>query len=252
MKWRGRVAELFSRCKRIGKPAFLPLIDPEKPPSLSRVTPVLKRATAILIGGSLNVTPYDIDELVHTLRANDITKPVILFPGGLNNIARSADAILFMSLLNSNDIYWVIGAQVAAAPIIARLGLEALPTAYIIVGEGGAAGHMGRAQYIPPEKPEIVTAYTLAAKYLGMHYIYLEAGSGAHRHIPVETVSYVRRAVGDGIFLIVGGGIRTPDTAQKIIQAGADAIVIGTLIERNPEEARRIADAIDPCLPENI
>ena len=252
MKWRGRVAELLSRCKRLGKPVFLPLIDPEKPPTIDRVTPVLRKATAILIGGSLNVTPYDIDELVYTLRDRGIAKPMILFPGGLNNIARSADAILFMSLLNSNDIYWVIGAQVAAAPIIARLGLEVLPTAYVIVGEGGAAGHMGRAQYIPPEKPEIITAYTLAAKYLGMRFIYLEAGSGAHRHIPVETISYVRKAIGEDMFLIVGGGIRTPSIAEELINAGADAVVIGTLIEKDPNEAQRIADTISPCLPENI
>ncbi len=252
MKWKGRVAETLFRCKKLGRPVFLPLIDPEKPPLLERVQMVLERATAILIGGSLNVTPYDIDELISSVRHASIDKPIILFPGGLNNIARNADAILFMSLLNSNDVYWVIGAQVSAAPIIAKLGLEALPTAYIIIGEGGAAGHVGRAQYIPPEKPELVAAYTLAAKLLGMRFVYLEAGSGARRHIPPEAIAAARKAAGQEIFLIAGGGIRTPDTAAKILEAGADAIVVGTLIEKNPEAALEIAEAINPCQPEGI
>ena len=245
--WRGRVARALLDAKRRGCKAFFALLDPDKPVDLDRVTPVLRRATAVLIGGSLGVTPYDVDELIAKLRGRGVEAPIIIFPGGINNVARSADAILYMSLLNSNDVHWVIGAQVAAAPIVARLGLEPLPTAYIILGEGGAAGHVGRVQPLPLDKPDIAAAYVLAAKFLGMRFIYLEAGSGARRHIPPEVVEASRRAAGQEPYIIVGGGIRTPDTARELTEAGADAIVVGTLIEKNPEKAIDIIEAIDSC-----
>ncbi len=245
--WRGRVARALFEAKRRGCKAFFALLDPDKPVDLDRVTPVLTRSTAILIGGSLGVTPYDVDVLVENLRARGVTAPIIIFPGGVNNVAKSADAILYMSLLNSNDIHWVIGAQVAAAPIVARLGLETLPTAYIILGEGGAAGHVGRVQPIPLNKPELTAAYVLAARFLGMRFVYLEAGSGASRHIPGETVAAARKAAGEHLYLIVGGGIRTPTAALEVVEAGADGVVVGTLIEREPEKALEIIEAIHAC-----
>ena len=44
-------------------------------------------------------------------------------------------------------------------------------------------------------------------------------------------VSAVRKHY-EGI-LIVGGGIRAPDTAKEIAEAGADVIVISTMIEQD-------------------
>ncbi|AEM38026.1 geranylgeranylglyceryl phosphate synthase [Pyrolobus fumarii 1A] len=237
--------KLLLERKEKGCKSFFALLDPDKPIDINKLIPILTRATVVLIGGSLGVTPYDIDDLITRAREAGIDKPFVLFPGGLNNIAANADAILYMSLLNSLDPYWIIGAQVAAAPIVKRLGLEVLPTAYIIVGEGGAAGHVGRAQTIPLDKPELVAAYTLAAKYLGMQFVYLEAGSGAHTHIPPETVKLTRKVVGNDVYLIVGGGIRDVDTALAVLEAGADAIVIGTLLERQPEKATEIVETVN-------
>ncbi len=245
-RWRGRVKEHLLSIRGRGCKAFFALIDPEKPPDVKQVKPVLESATAILIGGSLGVTPYDIDEIINEIREAGVDKPVILFPGGLNNIAREADAILYMSLLNSLDPYWISGAQVAAAPLIHRLGLEVLPTAYIIVGYGGAAGHVGRAYTIPPDKPEIITAYVLAAKYMGMQFVYLEAGSGAPNAIQPESIKAARQAAPD-VYLIVGGGVRDAKTAKMIIDAGADAIVMGTLIEEDPTKAVLIAADVTRC-----
>ena len=244
--WRGRVRKHLFELRERGCKAFFALIDPEKPPVLQRVKSVLTRSTAILIGGSLGVTPYDVDRLVIELREGGVDKPVIIFPGGLNNIGKEADAILYMSLLNSLDPYWISGAQVAAAPIVYRLGLEALPTAYIIVGYGGAAGHVGRAQVLPLEKPELIATYVLAAKYMGMQFVYIEAGSGAPSSVPPEAVRMAREVAPD-VYLIVGGGIRDAATAKKLVEAGADAIVLGTLIERNPEKAAEIAAVITRC-----
>lgn len=62
-----------------------------------------------------------------------------------------------------------------------------------------------------------------------MKYIYLEAGSGALEPVPGAIISAVKNAT--EVFLIVGGGIRTPQAASKAVAAGADIIVTGTLVE---------------------
>jgi phosphoglycerol geranylgeranyltransferase len=240
----GKVERELRRKVEAGEKLFLLLSDPEKPLSLETVKMMSDNGVdALLVGGSLNVTPYDIDEYVQKLRQEGIKLPVVIFPGGLNNIARSADAILFMTLINSIDPYWLAGAQVAAAPIIKRLGLEVIPTTYIIVGYGGAAGHIGRAIPIPYETPYIAAAYALAGAYLGSRLIYLEAGSGAPQPVPVEAVALSKRLLDDQL-LIVGGGIRTVEAARERINAGADGIVVGTIAELNPERALSILAAV--------
>jgi len=227
-----------------GERLFFLLSDPEKPLKHSVVARFEEAgADALLVGGSLNVTPYDVDEYVRALRRQGIELPVILFPGGLSNLAREADAILFMTLLNSVDPYWVMGAQVAAAPLVKRLGLEAIPTGYLIVGHGGAAGHIGRALPIPYENSYIAAAYAAAAELLGLRFLYLEAGSGAPKPLPPEAVSAARKG-GPELVLIAGGGIRSVETAKALITAGADGLVIGTLAERRPEAALEILSAV--------
>lgn len=240
----GRVEAALRRKVEAGEKLFFLLSDPEKPLDVEVVARFEESgADALLIGGSLNVTPYDIDSYISALREHGVKLPTILFPGGLNNVARSADAILFMSLLNSLDSYWLIGAQVSAALLVKRLGLEAIPTAYIIVGHGGAAGHIGRAQPIPLENVYIVAAYAAAAELLGFRAIYLEAGSGSPHPIPVEAVRHARAATED-ILLIAGGGIKSPEYARSLVDSGADAIVVGTLAETNPGKALGILERV--------
>ena len=249
MKWRGRV-EQYLRSARQQEILHFALVDPEKVNDLNKLKSILENlvsagTNAILIGGSLSVTGYDIDPIIDIVE--ELGVPSILFPGSVAGLSPRADAILFLSLLNSENTYYVIGAQVYAAPLIKRFGIEVLPTAYLIVGYGGAAGYMGFARPLPYEKPEIGAAFALAAKYLGMRYLYLEAGSGAPQPIPDEFVRYIRSTVEDDLFIIVGGGIRDPETAYRIACSGADAIVTGTVIERNPQRAIEIVKRIKQC-----
>ncbi len=233
----GRVERELRRKLNSGEKLFFLLSDPERP-----LEPGLVKefddsgADALLVGGSVNVAPTDIDRYITSLRRLDISIPIVLFPGGLNNIAGSADAILFMVLMNSLDPYWLMGAQVTAAPLIKRFGLEAIPTGYVIVGHGGAAGHIGRAHPIPFENPYLASIYAMAAEMLGFRFLYLEAGSGSPRPVPLEAIRAARNST-DYIVLVVGGGIRSSDYALKLYDVGADAIVIGTLAERDPQAA---------------
>ena len=222
------------------------LIDPDKitPREASELAAQMAKCgtDAILVGGSIGVSQVDVDDVVKSVKSS-VKLPVILFPGNVSGISRYADAILFMSLLNSLDPYYIIGAQVLGSVMVKRFKLEAIPTAYIIIGEGGAAGHVGKAYGIPPEKPEIAAAYALAASMLGMRFVYFERGSGASDTVKPETVKLTKKIV-NNIFLIVGGGIRSEDKASKLASAGADAIVTGTIVEEDLDKASRIIRAI--------
>jgi phosphoglycerol geranylgeranyltransferase len=208
------------------------LIDPEKvtPPQASRIAGKAKLSgtSAIMIGGSTFFSVGHLDDVVRTVKRT-VKIPIILFPNNVTGISRYADAIWFMSLLNSIDPYFLIGAHILGAPLIKKARLEPIPMGYIIVGDGGTAGVVGKAIPIPYNKPELAIAHALAGQYLGMHFIYLEAGSGAKKPVPSEMIRAVRNSV--DIPLIVGGGIRSRSQALAAASAGANIIVTGNVIE---------------------
>ena len=210
----------------------LPLIDSENSSDAAAIAKKVEEngASAISVGGSSITDQLELAKVVAETKAR-IKVPVILFPGNVTGVSPKADAILFTSLLNSENPYFITEAQALAAISVKKYGIEPLPTAYIIVGEGTAAWFVGRARGIPFHKPKIAVMYSLAAQYMGMRFVYLEAGSGASQNVPPEMVAAVRKQY-EGI-LIVGGGIRSPDTAALIAEAGADIIVIGTMIEKD-------------------
>jgi len=185
--------------------------------------------SAILVGGSSATDQIEMDKVVKGIKQG-IKIPIILFPGNVTGIVPNADAILFSSLMNSENPYFISQAQALGAPSVLKFGLEPLPTAYLVIGEGTSAWFVGSARGIPFEKPKIAAAYSLAAQFLGMRFVYLEAGSGAKSSVTPEMVKTVR-SVFNG-FLIVGGGIRDAKTAKGLVDAGANALVIGTFLEK--------------------
>ncbi|MGH9991938.1 MAG: geranylgeranylglyceryl/heptaprenylglyceryl phosphate synthase [Nitrososphaera sp.] len=221
----------------------LPLIDSENSADAASLARKLEDmgASAILIGGSSAIDQLELAKVVSQVKEK-IKIPVILFPGNVTGVSPKADAILFSSLLNSENPYFMTGAQALGALAVKKYGIEPLPTAYIIVGEGTAAWFVGRARGIPFHRPNIAIMYSLAAQYMGMRFVYLEAGSGASQNVPPEMVAAVRKYF-DGI-LIVGGGIRTAETAAKLAKAGADVIVIGTMIEKEANWQDRFSSII--------
>jgi len=241
-----RVSSYIRKKISEGETLHFTLVDPAKLSSaedLDRVSTKLAEAgtDCFMVGGSIGVSESDVDAVALALKRTGL--PVIAFPGNVSGVSRYVDAILFMSLLNSEDPYFIIGAQVAGAPLVARYGIEVLPTGYIIIGYGGAAGHMGRARPIPYEKPEIALAYAMAAYMLGMNYIYLEAGSGAPKPVPPELVRMVKRVLPDAV-LIVGGGVRTPEVAAELARAGADVVVTGNIVEDDIGRAIEIVKTV--------
>ena len=199
--------------------------------------------SAILIGGSSATDQIEMAEVVKGIKKG-IKIPIILFPGNVTGVVPDADAILFSSLMNSENPYFITQAQALGAPSVLKFGLEPLPTAYLVIGDGTSAWFVGSARGIPFEKPKIAAAYALAAQFLGMRFVYLEAGSGAKSSVTPEMVKTVRKAFNG--FLIVGGGIRDIKTATELVKAGADALVIGTFLEKggSVKKLAEIAKAI--------
>ena len=225
----------------------LTLLDPEKVTrsSAKALAKAIDKSgsAAIMIGGSTAVSVYHTDEVISTIKKQ--TKiPVIIFPNDLVGISREADAIFFMSLMNSMNPYYITHAQALGAPLVKRYGLEPIPMGYVIVGDrGAAAAFVGQVNPIPFDKPSLAVIYGMAAQFMGKRFFYLEAGSGVERPISREMVAAVSEQI--EIPLVVGGGIRSPKVARQIVKAGAQIIVTGTLVEKaSPEVLRRVVRSI--------
>jgi phosphoglycerol geranylgeranyltransferase len=154
---------------------------------------------------------------------------VIIFPEGPGSLTGDADAVLFMSLLNSRNLDLVIRAHVKAAPIVRSLGLEPIPLGYVVVAPGMRVGEVGAVDVVARNALSTAQGFGLAAEFLGMRFLYLEAGSGAPSPVPAEMVEAVRSVL--SIPLIVGGGIRTGHDARTLLQHGAQILVTGTVTE---------------------
>ncbi len=241
----GRVEKYLLDKIAAEKSIHITLIDPEDI-TVAQASVVAENSknsgtAAIMIGGSTFVSQEHLDNVVQAIK-KVVDIPTILFPNNVSGISRHSDAIWFMSLLNSVDPYFLIGAQILGAPLIKKFNIEPISMGYIIVGSGGTAGIVGKAIAIPYDKPELAAAHALAGQYLGMRFIYLEGGSGAANPVPPEMIKAVKHYL--DIPLIVGGGIRTKEQAAAAASAGADIIVTGNIIEKT-DGKQRISEVIE-------
>ena len=218
---------------------YLVLIDPDLKND-TRIPALVEGANrsgadAILVGGSLMMDDL-FEERIARVKAES-NLPVILFPGGVGQVTKHVDAMLFMSLLSGRNAQYLIGEQVRAAPLVKQYGLETIPTGYLLFsgGKPTTVELMSNSQPLPMERADLAISHCLAAQYLGMAVVYLEAGSGAERSIPEATIAAIASQL--DIPLIVGGGIRTPEAAAAKVQAGAKFIVTGTILEEDGDDS---------------
>ena len=233
-----------------GRVRHVTLIDPDKqPPQIAsdRACVAVEAGTSMIFVGGSTDTP---DEMVHAtcvaiqegleLRAFAASQspdgdelrwqiPVVLFPGGSHALSPAADAITFMMLMNSTDRRFLVGEQLRGAPYLDKFGVDALPTGYLVCHPGGKVGEVGSADLLMPDDVDLVKAYSLTAAMYGFKLLYLEAGSGADKQVNPELIKSARTT--DGLTIIVGGGIRTPEQAKLAAESGADWVVTGTLTE---------------------
>jgi putative glycerol-1-phosphate prenyltransferase len=225
---------------------FAVLIDPDKY-DRQRLEAVVSRAEQsqvdfIFVGGSL-LTFDHLDETIRAIKAST-TIPVILFPGSIMQIHEKADAVLLLSLISGRNADLLIGKHVIAAPYLKKSNLEILPTGYMLIESGPltTAQYISNTIPIPRKKDDIAVCTAMAGEMLGLRLIYMDAGSGAEVPVSTSMIKKVKESI--SIPLIIGGGIRTPEQAHESCQAGADIIVVGNAIEKDPSVINEIASAV--------
>ncbi len=226
------------------KKQFAVLVDPDKYDSKQLVDlSVIARKTMVsyfFVGGSL-LSEDNLDNTIKVIK-NNCQIPVIIFPGDINQINSNADGILLLSLISGRNPDLLIGKHVTAAPFLKRSGLQILPTGYMLIDSGRptTASYMSNSLPIPADKDEIAVSTALAGEMLGLKLIYMDGGSGALNPIPVSMIEKVKSNI--SIPVIVGGGIRTPESASERFRAGADIIVVGNAIENESSLLEKIAE----------
>ena len=236
--------------KKNGQKSFAILIDPDKV-SVASLTALIDlaikaKADYFFVGGSLVVSD-NLDTCVLTIKQQCST-PIILFPGSPSQISKHADALLYLSLISGRNADLLIGQHVISAPFVKKSGLEIISTGYMVI-DGGApttVSYISNATPIPADKADIALCTAMAGEMLGKKIIYMDAGSGAKKAISEEMISSVASNI--DVPLIVGGGIRDAEKAYLNCKAGADVIVIGNAIEKDPSLINEMAAAIHSVL----
>lgn len=249
------LSELLSAAKKQGG-GFLLLLDPDRTPErdyLALADTAEECGVDALLVGSSFVLESRFAESVREIKKNT-RLPVIIFPGSSNQITNHADAILFTSLLSSRNPQYLIDEQVKGAPLVKNAGLEVISCGYLLVDSGGytSVQFMSSSLPIPRTKNDIACAHALAAQYLGMQMVYLEAGSGARLPVPEEMVRAISAYI--DIPVIVGGGLTTPEECSSRISAGATFVVVGNHLERDRRQnlLRELTAAAHPLQPVRI
>jgi len=234
------------RNKKEGGKIFAILVDPDKQ-SCEELLLTIESANRsnvdyFFVGGSLLIHDT-LERSIQTIKENS-TIPVVLFPGNIIQVSQSADAILFLSLISGRNPEMLIGKQVVTAPILKKTSLEIISTGYMLVesGKPTTVSYMSNTTPIPYEKNDIAVCTAMAGELLGLKLIYMDGGSGASKPISKEMIQAISKNI--NVPLIIGGGICTAEKAIENCNAGADIIVVGNAIEKDPKLIKAISKAI--------
>jgi phosphoglycerol geranylgeranyltransferase len=232
---------------RVRRKSIAVLVDPDKAEDSAKLQHLINLANEncidyFFVGGSL-VTTTNMSEVVTTIKEN-VSIPVVIFPGNSFQIEPNADAILFLSLISGRNPELLIGQHVVAAPILRNTKLEVIPTGYMLINSGKvtSAAYISNTTPLPEDKYSLAACTALAGEMLGLQLIYIDAGSGADREISQRMIASVRKSV--NVPLIVGGGINTAQKAITALEAGADLIVIGNALEKDPDLLNEVSEKI--------
>jgi phosphoglycerol geranylgeranyltransferase len=230
-----KILEILQQRRLQGKKSIAVLIDPDKADDPGKLKHLIHLASEncvdfFFVGGSLITTP-NLSEVIQSIK-EDVNIPVILFPGSSVQIDPAADGVLFLSLISGRN------------PDLRNYKMEVLPTGYMLISSGRttSVAYISNTTPIPEDKYSLAACTAMAGEMLGLQLIYLDAGSGAEREISPRMISTVRKAVNTPV--IVGGGINTAAKALHAFEAGADLIVIGNVLEKNPETLNEISDKV--------
>lgn len=242
-----KILEILQQRRLQGKKSIAVLIDPDKAEDPVKLKHLIHLASEncvdfFFVGGSL-ITTSNLGEVIQSIK-EDVNIPVILFPGSSMQINPAADAVLFLSLISGRNPDLLIGQHVQAAPILRTNRMEVLPTGYMLISSGRttSVAYISNTTPIPDDKYSLAACTAMAGEMLGLQLIYLDAGSGAEKEVSPRMISAVRKSVNTP--LIVGGGVNTAAKTLLAFEAGADLVVIGNALEKNPDVLNEISDKV--------
>lgn len=244
-----KLLEQIIHLRHSGTKAFTVLIDPDKPFDERLIKVSVDAGAAFFLVGGSEVKPGAVKKVVDTVR-NHAPIPVLLFPGHPSQFYPSADGILLPCLISGRNPDLLIGYHTQSARQIRDSEMEVISAGYILTGGSveTSVAKISATSPIPEHLPEKVVSTAIAGEMLGLKTIYLEAGSGAARPVDPSVISAVRHNT--QCPLIVGGGIRSAGQARSALEAGADILVIGNVLEKDPEAVTGISDEVMRYKPE--
>jgi phosphoglycerol geranylgeranyltransferase len=226
-------------------PVHVTLLDPDKQvPERAAVMAMDAQkggSDVILVGGTTGVDRKKQEETLEAVR-NAIDLPVVIFPTSADILSSNADAIFYMSLLNSRNLRYVVGEIVRSSMELSEMDIEVIPVGYLVFQPGMLVGKVGEVDLIGREDHHLGKSYAKAVELLGMELCYLEGGSGVESPIPDGMISAIRSSI--DIPLIVGGGINSPERAASAVSAGADILVTGTMVEGSGDIPSSVSDMV--------
>lgn len=230
-----QILEKITLAQKKGEKLLSVLIDPDTNEFvLNEMIQEAEKASVdfIFVGGSL-LYKGQMEECLEMLQ-NKTNIPLVIFPGNEMQFSNKADAILFLSLISGRNADLLIGKHVQVAPFVKQSDLEVLPTGYMLIDSGKAttASYISQTQPIPYNKPGIAMATAIAGELLGLKLLYMDCGSGAEKPVSEEMLGLVRQH--SSLPIIVGGGITSPEQAEQLWNSGADVVVLGSVLEKNP------------------
>ena len=241
-----RISNLLKDLHKTRRKGLAWLIDPDKVSDtqhfISKFQWVKDSGLELIFVGGSHLSKDNFQSVVEAIRKIAGKIPVVIFPGSQMQLSDKADGILFLSLISGRNPEFLIGQQVAAAPIVQSMGIEVLPTGYMLVNDGEITSVHAISQTlpIPNSKPQLAKATALAGHFLGMKYLFLDAGSGAKTPVSSEVIRLIKKSISSP--LIVGGGIDSVEKLKSAIDAGADLIVLGNSIEKDPDFLAEVLD----------
>lgn len=240
------IYKTLAEAKSKGEKKFVVLLDPDKM-SLRNLEKTLElsveaKVDYFFIGGSLIVNNM-LDQVLENIKKTT-NIPSILFPGNAFQLSYRADGLLFLSLISGRNAELLIGKHVITAPYLKIAPIEIMSTGYILVDGGKATtvSYISNTSPIPAGKNDIALCTAVAGEMLGLKLMFMDAGSGALNPVSESMIEAVSSAT--SVPLIVGGGIRTPEKALANVKAGADLVVVGNAIEKDPNLIIDMAAAV--------
>ena len=229
-----RISKLLKRLSNSGKKGVAWLVDPEKNIGLDQFSWIENSGLDLILVGGSSGRADELEATIIALKRYSGNIPICIFPGSHLQISHQADGLLFLSLISGTNSDFLITQQAKASLDLENSPLEILPTGYLLVNEGEVLSVHRASNTLPILNSELdrLKAIALAGKFLGMKFFYLEAGSGAQVPVSFSAIQTVKKAVNRPLF--VGGGLTSLEKVSAAFDAGADLVVLGNAIEKDP------------------